>query len=119
MGIVLLKASGMLLPRRVESTITQLPSSPNVSRIPTALRLPCSKLCSYPPTRFSYGTQYLEIQPPDTKAPLSPMPIRTLEVRAARFLLGWDVPATTTLVCNERQAEATSDILDENSIVVN
>lgn len=53
MGIVLLKASGMLLPRRVESTITQLPRPSNVSPII--------------PFRYNYFAQgYVLTHPPNS-----------------------------------------------------
>lgn len=70
------------------------------------------------PTRFPNDIQYLHVQAPFTKAPLSPMSIRALEVGASCLLLRRNVPTTATLIGNKGKVVAGGHVLDKERVVL-
>lgn len=58
----------------------------------------------------------LQIQPPKTKIPLPRMPVCALEVSATSLGIRRDVPATATLIRNERQLVVLRHLLHKDSV---
>jgi len=85
----------LLLPRRVESTIMHLEI--------------CVTLCDsvhtderiHEPLIWVKNIEYLKIQPPQTESPLAAVAIRALEISTPGFPFRWNVPAATSLICNQ------------------
>ena len=70
------------------------------------------------PTAFPYNTQYLQVQTSWTKAPLSPMPIRALEVGTSGFLLWGNVPTTATLIGNKGKIVTGGHVLNKERVMM-
>lgn len=111
-GTVFDRASGMLLPRLVESTMMHLTSSIDQRLTPYPITI--SILPIIPPNNI----QHLQIQPPRTEAPLSLMPVRALEVSASAFAIWWYIPTAASFIGDEGEIESIGNALDEKRVVV-
>lgn len=104
------------MPLLVESTITHL--TVKVS-IPSFACSPQRKKVS--PAILTRDIENLQIQPPETKIPLSRMTIRALVICTPAFPLKRDVPAPASLIGNQGQGQTVvlSNLLDELRITFN
>ena len=112
MGTVFDRASGMLFPLRVESTMMHLlssqPHNSGSSSLPLGLI----------PFMVGYQLQNLQVQSPGTEAPLSLMPIGALKVCAADFALRRNIPAAASLVGDQGKLVVIGDLLNEERVMV-
>ena len=58
----------------------------------------------------------LQIEPTKAKVPLSSMAVCALEVRAARFGVGRDIPTPAALVGYQREAIVVGNLLDKGRV---
>lgn len=112
MGTVFDRASGMLFPLRVESTMTHLLSSQ--PHIFGSFLLPLGPI----PFMVGYQVENLQVQSPGTETPLSLMAIGALEVCAANLALRRNVPAAASLVGDEGKLVVIGDLLSEERVMV-
>lgn len=109
-GTVFERASGILLPRLVESTMMHLACS--MGQCLSQHTITISTL----PISPANNIQHLQVQSPRTEAPLSLMPIRALEVSAASLTLRVYVPTAASFIGDEGEIESICNLLDEERV---